>query len=117
MKIWLLTQAWKYIVAAGVLALVTELAGRRPRIAAIILTLPLTSIVAYLLVWEKEQQLTKIMVLAKETLVLVPLGLPFFLPLAFADRLGLGFWSAFALGLGLAGICIGLWVWLGPKMS
>ena len=37
--------------------------------------------------------------LARETLVLVPLGLPFFIPLAFASRLGLGFWPALGAGI------------------
>ena len=47
--------------------------------------------------------------------MLVPLGLPFFVPLAFAERLGVGFWSSFGLGLLLAGTCVGLWLWLGPE--
>jgi len=50
-----------------------------------------------------------------ETLVLVPLGLPFFLPLAFADRLGLNFWPAFGIGMLLASCTVGTWLWLGPK--
>ena len=49
------------------------------------------------------------------TLVLVPLGLPFFVPLAFAEKLGLGFWSAFFSGLALAFVTVGLWLWLGPE--
>jgi hypothetical protein len=53
--------------------------------------------------------------LARETLILVPLGLPFFVPLAFAHRLGLGFWSAFVVGVALASVTIGLWLWLGPR--
>ncbi len=53
--------------------------------------------------------------MAKETMILVPLGLPFFLPLAFADRLGLGFWSAMLTGLVLASLTIGAWLAFGPK--
>lgn len=47
--------------------------------------------------------------------MLVPLGLPFFVPLAFAERLGLSFWSAFTAGLVLASTTIGPWFWIGPK--
>jgi hypothetical protein len=43
------------------------------------------------------------------------LGLPFFVPLAFADKLRLGYWTAFGAGVVLASITIGLWFWLGPK--
>jgi hypothetical protein len=45
----------------------------------------------------------------------VPLGLPFFVPLALADKWALGFWPAFLLGLMLAALTIGAWMWLGPK--
>jgi hypothetical protein len=45
----------------------------------------------------------------------VPLGLPFFVPLAFADRFGLSFWSAMGFGLLLASVTIGLWIAYGPK--
>ena len=50
--------------------------------------------------------------LARETPV--PLGLPFFVPLAYADRLGLSFRPAFAAGLVLASAVIGLWFRFGP---
>jgi hypothetical protein len=66
-------------------------------------------------VWQKEQQISTVSRLARETLVLVPLGLPFFVPLALSERLGLGFWSAFATGVVLASVTIGLWFWLGPQ--
>jgi hypothetical protein len=52
--------------------------------------------------------------LARETLVLVPLGLPFFLPFAFAEQLKLGFWSCFVAGLALASLTIGAWLAWSP---
>jgi hypothetical protein len=70
---------------------------------------------AFLSTWQQRQDLEAISRVARETLVLVPLGLPFFVPLAFAGRLGLGFWSAFGAGLLLASITVGLWLWLGPR--
>jgi len=118
MKAWLLTQAWKYLVAAGVFATVTELTRRsETRFAALVLSLPFVSIIAFLLMWERGEAMLKISAVAKDTLILVPLGLPFFVPLAFAGRWGLGFWGAFVLGVVLASICIGLWMWLGPKTA
>jgi hypothetical protein len=52
--------------------------------------------------------------LAKETIVLVLLGLPCFIPLVFANRFGLGFWSSMALGIALACVTIGAWMWFAP---
>lgn len=53
--------------------------------------------------------------LARETLVLVPLGLPFFVPFAIADRTGFSFWTSFAMGILLASLTIGAWFWFGRK--
>lgn len=106
---------WRALIAGLVVAVVAEVADRFPRLGAFLLTLPIVSIVAFIAVWNKEQDMTTVSRLARETLVLVPLGLPLFLPLAFSDRLGLGFWTAMLVGLGLASVSIGVWFWLGPE--
>lgn len=103
------------IIAGVVIAAVTAIAKRFPRIGALILTLPLVSILAFIFVWAKDRDMQTISRLSRETLILVPLGLPFFLPLAFAERLGISFWAAFGMGLVLATIAIGSWFWLGPQ--
>src|SRR5215207_1405941 len=103
------------VIAGAVIVGVTAMSSRSPRWGAFLLTLPLISIVAFLSTWQQKHDLRSISQVARETLVLVPLGLPFFLPLAFAEKLGLGFWSAFMLGLTLATITVGLWLWMGPK--
>lgn len=108
---------WRAVIAGLVVAGVSELADRFPRLGALLLTLPIVSIVAFIAVWQKEQELSTISRLARETLVLVPLGLPFFVPLAFAERLGVDFWTAFLAGVALASMTIGLWFWLGPQAT
>lgn len=107
----------KTFIAAGIIATVSEIANRFPRIGALLLTLPVVSILAFIFTWIGHRDLDGISRLARETLVLVPLGLPFFLPLAFASRLGLGFWSAFVSGVIFASLTIGLWFWLGPETT
>lgn len=110
---WLIFRA---VIAAAVVVAVAEVSNRLPRLGALLLTLPVVSIIAFVATWMKDGDLPAISRLARETLILVPLGLPFFVPLAFADRVGLSFWPAFALGVILASAAIGLWFWLGPKM-
>ncbi len=107
----------KTVIAALVITAVSEISNRYPRLGALLLTLPIISILAFIFTWTGQRDLTTISRLARETLVLVPLGLPFFVPLAFASRLGLSFWSAFISGLLLASATIGLWFWLGPKAT
>ncbi len=103
-------------VIAGMLVIaVAELSRRSPRLGAFLLTLPLVSILAFIAAWYSGHDMPRISRLARETLVLVPLGLPFFIPIGFAHKLGLSFWGAFLAGIGLASITIGLWLWLGPE--
>ncbi|MCA9070561.1 MAG: DUF3147 family protein [Planctomycetaceae bacterium] len=107
----------KTLIAAGIITGVSEVANRVPRLGALLLTLPVVSILAFIFTWVGHRDLDGISRLARETLVLVPLGLPFFLPLAFASRLGLGFWPAFVAGIIFASITIGLWFLLGPELE
>lgn len=106
----------KALIAAAVIVTVSEIANRLPRIGALLLTLPIASILAFIFTWIRHDDLTTVARLARETLVLVPLGLPFFVPLAFSERLGLGFWPAFLAGVALASLTIGLWFRLGPEL-
>jgi hypothetical protein len=100
------------IVAGLIVIGVAALAGRYPKLGALLLTLPIVSIVAFVASWTKDHSLPAMERLARETLILVPLGLPFFVPMAFAERLGIGFWTALALGLLLATATIGFWFWI-----
>lgn len=103
------------ILAAIVVVLVAEVSNRSPRLGALLLTLPVVSILAFVMTWQRDHDLAHISKLARETLILVPLGLPFFVPLAFAQRLGIGFWMAGSLGILLASATIGLWLAFGPR--
>ena len=105
----------KAVVSAAIIVAVVEVSRRLPRVGALLLTLPIVSILAFVMSWWQHHDLAAIAKLARETLVLVPLGLPFFVPLAFAERLGFGFWSAAALGVTLASLTIGLWFGFGPR--
>ena len=112
--VWLLVA--RGVIAGSVIVMVSEIGTRFPRAGALVLTLPLISILAFVITWTQQSDLVGISRLARETLVLVPLGLPFFVPLAFADRWGLDFWAAFVAGVALASVTIALWFLLGPKL-
>ena len=120
MYIWhIMTPMWQLIlrgvVAGAVVVAVTELSHRSPKLGAFVLTLPVVSIIAFITAWHARHDLANVSSLARETLVLVPLGLPFFVPLAFAPKWGIGFWPAFILGLAAAAVTVGAWLWLGPR--
>jgi hypothetical protein len=102
-------------IAAVTIVAVAELSKRFPRYGALLLSLPIVSILAFVLGWFQYHDLPAISKLAKETIILVLLGLPFFLPFAFSNQLGLGFWASMGLGIVLASLAIGTWLVLGPS--
>jgi len=107
--------AARVLIAAVIVVAVADLSKRYPRVGALLLSLPLVSILAFLQGWFRHQDLPTLSRLARETLVLVPLGLPFFLPLAFAQRLGFDFWTALIAGMVLASMSIGCWLYFFPQ--
>jgi uncharacterized membrane protein YbaN (DUF454 family) len=100
-------------IAAAIIVAVAELSKRFPRYGALLLSLPLISMLAFAFSWQQHRDLPAISKLAKETLILVPLGLPFFSPLACAAQFGWSFWAAFAAGAVLASVTIGSWLLFG----
>ena len=106
----------RVLIAAVVIVGVSEVAGRMPRIGALILSLPITSMLAFIFTWAHDRNIATISTLSRETLILVPLTLVFFVPLAFAERLQINFWLAFLLGTIAAGLCVFLWFLFGPSM-
>lgn len=102
-------------IAAVIIVAVAELSKRYPRYGALLLSLPILSILAFVMSWYQHQDLNAISTLAGETVILVMLGLPFFAPLIFASRLGIGFWTAIALGVLLAASTMGAWLLFGSK--
>ena len=110
--------AWnivRVLVVAAIVVAVAELSKRYPRYGAILLSLPIVSILAFLFGWLQHHDLPAISKLARETLILVPLGLPFFIPFAVATRFGLGFWTCFTAGTVLATITIVAGLALSPS--
>lgn len=105
------------LIAGLVVMGVTEVSKKYPRYGALLLSLPLVSILAFLFAWTKHRDLATISNLARETLILVPLGLPFFVPMVLANRFSLTFWPAFLYGILLASASIGCWLYFGPKAS
>jgi hypothetical protein len=101
-------------IAAATIVAVAEFSKRYPRYGGLLLSLPIVSILAFTFGWFQHHDLPALAKLARETIILVLLGLPFFLPLAFASQLGLSFWNAMALGIILASATVGMWLMFGP---
>lgn len=86
-------------VVAVIVVAVAEISKRSPRLGAVLLSLPIMSILAFQFSWWQHHDLPSLSRMARDTLVLVPLSLPFFIPFVLAERLGWSFWGCLAAGL------------------
>jgi hypothetical protein len=102
-------------IAAVIIVAVAELSKRFPRYGALLLALPIVSILAFVMSWLQYRDLAAISKLAKETVIFVLLGLPLFVPLMLAMQLGLGFWTSLLIGISLATLSIGAWLLFSPS--
>jgi hypothetical protein len=100
----------RVVVVAVIVVTVAEISKRSPRLGAVLLSLPIMSILAFMLSWLQHRDQQVIASMSRETLILVPLGLPFFVPFALMSRFGWSFWSCMVAGVLLASLTIGSWL-------
>ena len=97
-------------VVAVIVVAVAEISKRSPRLGAVLLSLPIMSILAFQFSWLQHHDLPSVSRMARDTLILVPLSLPFFIPFALAGRMGWSFWGCFSAGIALATVAIIAWI-------
>ena len=89
--------AMKALLSGVIIAIVSEIAKRSPGIGALILSLPLISILAFIWLWRDTADKEGIAALAQSTFWFVLPTLPMFLVLPALLRGGAGFWAALGL--------------------
>lgn len=101
---WLIT---KYLVTAAVVVAASEVAKRSDKLGAIIVALPIVSILAMIWLYIEKQPMDKIANHAWYTFWYVVPTLPMFL--IFPSLLHrFGFWAALAMSAGITVVCIGV---------
>jgi hypothetical protein len=93
----MLYAAIKALLSGVIIAAVSEVAKRNPAVGAIILSLPLISILAFIWLWIDTSEKEGIAALAQSTFWFVLPTLPMFLVLPALLRGGMGFWPALGL--------------------
>jgi hypothetical protein len=107
----------KAVLSGLIIALASEVARRSSFWGALILSLPLVSILAMLWLWRDTGDSERIAALARGTFWLVLPTLPFFLALPVLLRQGLGFWPAMTATCLVSLALYLLVVWLLPKFG
>jgi len=111
------TLVFRGLAAGFVVVAVSEIAARFPRLGAFILTIPVVPAAVLLLMYLKAGDLPAVSGLSRQILLLIPLGLLIFVPLALAQRLHLSFWAAFIGGMLLMAAGVGAYLWMGPRSA
>lgn len=96
----------KLLVSALVIALATEVAKRDSFWGALIVALPLTSILAMSWLYAETRDNELATRFARDVLLLVPVSLVFFLPFLLESRTRLGFLPNLGLGLALLALAV-----------
>jgi hypothetical protein len=107
----------KGVVSGLIIVLASEVGRRNPGWGALILSLPLVSILAMIWLWRDTSDGERIAALAQATFWLVLPTLPFFLALAALLRQGVAFWLALALACLLTVALYAITIRLLPKLG
>jgi uncharacterized membrane protein (GlpM family) len=90
----------KLIVSAGLIVLISELAKRQSLFAALLASLPLTSILAFIWIYVDTGDLETIQQLSGQIFWLVIPSLVLFILMPWCIRQGMGFWLSLLLSSG-----------------
>ena len=107
----MLYAAIKALLSGVIIAAASEIAKRNPAIGAVILSLPLISILAFIWLWRDTSDLERIAALSQSTFWFVLPTLPMFLLLPALLRSGTGFWPALGLSCLLTMLLYVVMVW------
>ncbi|MGH6743128.1 MAG: DUF3147 family protein [Bradyrhizobium sp.] len=103
--------AVKALISGVIIAIVSEIAKRSPGVGALILSLPLISILAFIWLWRDTGDQEGIAALAQSTFWFVLPTLPMFLVLPALLRGGVGFWAALGLSCLMTMALYAVMVW------
>lgn len=107
----------KAAISGVIIAIVSEVAKRSPALGALIVSLPLVSVMGMMWLWRDTNDPVRLAAHAQSTFWYVLPSLPMFLLIPWLLRRGLMFWPALGLGCLLT---VGLYVlmtWIGPRFG
>jgi polyferredoxin len=107
----------KALLSGVVVAAASETARRWPGWGALIVSLPLVSILAMIWLWRDTGDGERLAAHSEATFWFVVPSLPMFLLIPYLLRQGLSFWAALLAGCALTVVLYSAMVWAGPKFG
>jgi hypothetical protein len=107
----------KALLSGAVIAAASELARRSSVLAAVVISLPLTSILAAIWLYRDTRDTGEVASLSWSILWVIVPSLVFFVVFPLALRSGVGFWAALALACATTTVAYGGWLWAATKLG
>ena len=107
----------KAAISGLIIAIASEVARRNTALAALIVSLPLTSILAMIWLWRDTQDAGRVADQVGSTLWYIAPSLPMFVLIPLLLRSGWGFWTALGLGCALTFVLYLLAVWVAQRFG
>jgi hypothetical protein len=107
----------KAALSGLVIALASETARRFPGLGALIVSLPLVSVLSMIWLWHDTQDVEKLAAHSIGTLWFLAPSVPMFVILPAMLRAGWGFWPALLAGCLLTVVLYLLMLWIGPRFG
>ena len=101
---------FKALLSGAIIAVASEVARRSSLFAAVLISLPLTSMLAAIWLYRDTRDTGEVAELSWSILWVLPPSLMFFVTLPFALR-SLGFWPAIVLACAVTALSYAAWVW------
>jgi hypothetical protein len=111
----MLQLAVKALLSGAIIAVASEVARRWPGWGALIVSLPLVSVLTMIWLWVETGDRARLEAHAGSTFWFVLPSLPMFLLIPALLKQGLSFWLALALGCVLTMLLYSAMVWVGPR--
>lgn len=100
--------AIKVLISAALIVLVSELAKRNSLLAALVASLPVTSLLAFVWLYWDTGDAARVSSLSLDIFWLVIPSLALFLALPLFLRMGWGFWISLLAAIAVTGLCYGV---------
>jgi hypothetical protein len=107
----------KALLSGLIVALASEVARRWPGWGALIVSLPLVSLLAFIWLWRDTGEQERIATLSESTFWFFLPSMPMFLVLPAMLRSGLHFWLALFLSCALTVLLYLSMIWLAPRLG
>lgn len=107
----------KSLVSGVIIMAVSEIAKRSPSLGALVVSLPLVSILAMIWLWQETKDVERLAIHAQSTFWLVLPSLPMFLLLPCLIRHGMAFYAALGCSCVLTAVLYLLMIWVVAKFG